>query len=328
MLDFIGAKNVLSKDRLKELSVRSNAPAFVHLATHVAAIGLNSYAMAWTWGTWWCVPFFMLQGVLLNFLYAAEHECDHFTAFRSRWLNILVARVTGFVIVLTNDYHRLSHYAHHRHTQDWEKDPEILARKVFETPWDYLWVLSGLASSWGRLLLLIEQTLGRCDEWYATEAQKRTMITAARWHTTGYASIAAVAFYFESWWPLYYWIGPLVLMRWTYWLQGLGEHNGLTHEPHTLLNTRTLKTNAFMHWINWNMTYHAIHHTFPSIPFYRLPEAHREAEAKLGYELPSASYLNLHWGHLKQMFKGAGERDICEAHTKSLIDSGRIPKTL
>ena len=111
-----GAKNVLSKDRLKELSVRSNAPAFVHLATHVAAIGLNSYAMAWTWGTWWCVPFFMLQGVLLNFLYAAEHECDHFTAFRSRWLNILVARVTGFVIVLTNDYHRLSHYAHHRQT--------------------------------------------------------------------------------------------------------------------------------------------------------------------------------------------------------------------
>ena len=52
-------------------------------------------------------------------------------------------------------------------------------------------------------------------------------------------------------WPLYYWIGPLVIMRWTYWLQGLGEHGGLTHEPYTLLNTRTLTTNAFMRWINW-----------------------------------------------------------------------------
>ena len=35
---------------------------------------------------------------------------------------------------------------------------------------------------------------------------------------------------------------------------GGGERFGLTHEPNTLLNTRTLTTNAFMRWLNWNMT--------------------------------------------------------------------------
>ena len=75
----------------------------------------------------------------------------------------------------------------------------------------------------------------------------------------GYAVVLASAVAAQSWWPLYYWIGPFVLMRWTYVLQGGGEHFGLTHEPNTLLNTRTLTTNAFMRWLNWNMTYHTAH---------------------------------------------------------------------
>ena len=118
MHDFVGVENVISKERLRQLSERSNPPAFMRLAEHFAVIGLNTAAMAWTWGTWWCTPFFMLQGALLNFLYAPQHECDHFTAFKDRWLNVLVARVCGFIILLTNDYHRFSHYTHHPSRKD------------------------------------------------------------------------------------------------------------------------------------------------------------------------------------------------------------------
>ena len=325
MHDFVGVENVISKDRLKELSRRSNGPAFRRLAEHFAAIGVNTVAMAWTWGSWWCVPFFMLQGVLINFLYAPQHECDHFTAFASRRLNVLVARACGFIILLTNDYHRYSHYTHHRHTQDWDKDPELLGRKVIMTPWQYLWVLSGFQSTWGRVQMLYQQCLGQCNEWYATERQKKIMTRAARWHVAGYAVIAIVAVMSASWWPLYFWIGPLVLMRWTYWLQGLGEHGGLTHEPYTLLKTRTLTTNGFMRWVNWNMTYHTIHHTFPSVPFYRLPALQQEIEKALGYQLPSSPYFKLHWLHLKRMFAGATELDICAAHTEQVLKAGQLP---
>ena len=27
-----------------------------------------------------------------------------------------------------------------------------------------------------------------------------------------------------------------------------------------------------MRWLVWNMSYHAAHHTYPSVPFFRLPE--------------------------------------------------------
>ena len=98
---------------------------FLYLASHWGAIALNSAAMHYTWGTWWCVPLFLLQGLLINFLYAPEHECDHFTAFRTRWLNEAVAFVCGFLIFNANSDHRWSHYTHHRNTQNWDRDTEL-----------------------------------------------------------------------------------------------------------------------------------------------------------------------------------------------------------
>ena len=58
---------------------------------------------------------------------------------------------------------------------------------------------------------------------------------------------------FGSWWVLYFWWGPFSLMRWSYMLQGLGEHTGLTHRPETLFNTRTFRTGFFFRWVNWNI---------------------------------------------------------------------------
>lgn len=325
MQDFIGVQNVIDKDRLRELSHRSDGPALLHLASHWGAIVVTGFALYLTAGAWWCVPFFLLQGVLLNFLYAPEHECDHFTAFKTRWLNVFVARVCGFLIFFSNDYHRWTHYHHHRNTQNWDDDPEICGRAKFDSVWQYLVGLSGYRALFrDRLTTLSRQVTGRVDETYLTESQRRAVVATARWYVAGYALIAVSAIMMQSWWPVYFWLGPFLLMRWTYWLQGIAEHGCLTHEPNTLINTRTLKTNAFMRWVNWNMTYHTVHHTFPSVPFYRLPELHREVEARLGYELPSSGYLALHWGHLKALFGGETELSLCARHTEELRSSGRL----
>ena len=87
MQDFIGVRGLIPGERLAELSERRDRPALLYLASHFGAIALNSAAMYHTWATWWCAPFFLLQGLLINFLYAPEHECDHYTAFRTRRLN-------------------------------------------------------------------------------------------------------------------------------------------------------------------------------------------------------------------------------------------------
>ena len=324
MHDFIGAKGVIAKERLAELSERRNGPAFLYLASHWGAIALNGAAMHYAWGTWWCVPLFLLQGLLINFLYAPEHECDHFTAFKTRWLNEAVAFVCGFIIFNANSDHRWSHYTHHRNTQNWDRDTE-LGRGPIRTTRGYLLYLSGMTLIRHKVPRIFLHALGRADDWYLTAGQRRSVIACARWMVAGYAVVLVSAVAAQSWWPLYYWIGPFVLMRWTYVLQGGGEHFGLTHEPNTLLNTRTLTTNAFMRWLNWNMTYHTAHHTFPGVPFHRLPELHREIEERLGDRLPSAPYFRLHWGHIRRFARGETELDICAGHDEQLVDEGKLP---
>ena len=48
MDDFIGVRGVISPDRLKELSKRSNTLGLVQLASHYGAIAANTAALAAT----------------------------------------------------------------------------------------------------------------------------------------------------------------------------------------------------------------------------------------------------------------------------------------
>jgi fatty acid desaturase len=326
MKDFVGVNGVITPQRLAELSQRKDGPALLYLASHWGAIGLTGWLMYLTSGTWWCVPLFMLQGVLLNYLYAPVHECDHHTAFKTNWLNVWVARASGFLNFNPSEHHRWSHYTHHRNTQNWEKDTE-LERPPFKSVSDFAVYMSGFTLIKYKLFGIAQHAFLGSDEWYMTPTQRAKVVNAARWHVAGYVLMAASAAVFQSWWVLYYWWGPFVLMRWTYMLQGGAEHTFLTHEPNTLLNTRTFRTNAFMRWVNWNMTYHTVHHTFPSVPFFRLPELHREVEKVLGYELPGGSYLALHWSLFKHLGTGKTELDLCDENTAALVADGKLQST-
>ena len=323
MQDFIGAKGVISTERLAELSTRRNWPGLVQLAGHFGAIAATSWGLSVNWGSWWSMPLFILQGILLNYLYAPTHECDHLSAFKSRWLNIWVARLCGFVIFNPSDHHRWTHFVHHRNTQDWQKDTE-LERPEIRSAGQYLLALSGFPLIRSKLKRIWCHAFISADEWYLTPSQQQDVKQAARWHVTGYAVALGSALVLQSWWVLVFWWGPFFLMRWSYMLQGLGEHTGLTHQPHTLWNTRTFSTNWFMRWVNWNMTYHCVHHTFPGVPFYRLPTLHREVEQQLGYALPSTSYTKLHWRQFWAFREGRTELDICTEHENQLIAVGRL----
>ena len=287
MQDFVGVNGIIKQERLAALSQRRNGPGLLYLASHFGAIAANSVVMSWTWGTWWCVPFFLLQGVMLNFLYAPEHECDHHTAFKSRWLNVWVARICGFIIFNPNEDHRWGHYSHHRHTQDWEKDIE-LADGPFRNARQYLWMVSGFPLIWWKGRQIIRHALGKADDWYLTPIQARAVVRVSRWLVAGYLLVALSAIVFQSWWWLYFWIGPFVLMRWTF---------------------------------------HAAHHTFPSVPFHRLPELQKEIENSLGFPLPKTPYFRLHWWHLKALLQGKDELAISAETEAELVALGRLPAT-
>jgi len=136
------------------------------------------------------------------------------------------------------------------------------------------------------------------------------VIAEARWHIAGYGAIVFASLVFQSWLAVEFWLAPMLLTKWFHQLQNIGEHTGLTHIPDTLKNTRTLEGPAVMRWLMWNMSYHTAHHTFPGVPFHRLPDLHREIERRLGEGVPSAGYLECHLGLVRSFSRGteAAER--------------------
>ena len=70
-----------------------------------------------------------------------------------------------------------------------------------------------------------------------------------------------------------------------------------------LENSRTTTTNAIVRWLAWNMPYHAEHHAYPTVPFYRLPALHLLAKPYL--KETEQGYVRFHAKHAPQMSRSA-----------------------
>jgi len=299
-------RDLLAPGQLKALSRRSDARGLLQLGSHVAALAATGTGLALTWGGWWAVPLFVAHGILLNYTYAAQHECSHWTAFRTRWLNDAVGRVCGFLQLYPRDYDRWFHFAHHRHTQDPARDPEIKGGSGF-TRAGFLWDLTGIDYWIRRVRCLARVARGDTGfEDYLTEPQRRTVVRETRAHLAAYAALALLSVVLQSWALVIFWLGPLLATKWAHEPQNLIEHSGLTRAPDTLANTRTIRTNPLQRWLLWNMAYHTVHHTFPGVPFHRLPALHRAVTAKLGHELPTSGYAGFIAGMLRDLPRSRG----------------------
>src|SRR5579863_5380091 len=104
MDEVFGRRDLIASARLKELSVKSDARGFLQVGSHLGAVLLSGTAVALTWGTGWAVPLFMIHGVLLNFLYAGQHEFSHWTVFRTQRLNEIFGRLFGFLLLYPRDF--------------------------------------------------------------------------------------------------------------------------------------------------------------------------------------------------------------------------------
>ena len=237
--------------------------------------------------------------MLVNWLYAAQHESSHDTVFRRRWMNEWLGRVTGFILIYPRDHDRWQHLCHHRHTQDPERDSEL----VFDNAGRFAgWLsLSGLSFWRGLVTNLIRHAVtGRKQsrfEYYLNAEMERRVVAEARWHLAGYTLIAALSIWTGSWAAVMLWLAPMLAMSWTHQIQNIIEHTGMPFTSDTWTNTRTVRTNPLMRWLAWQMVYHTAHHTYPGVPFHRLAE--------------------LHQGHHRGARQGAGDLDLLRAIRKN-----------
>jgi fatty acid desaturase len=289
----------LGRDRIRELSRRSDARGALQLAMHAALLALTS-ALVWaSRGHPWLGPALLAQGIVLTFLFCALHECIHRTAFASRALNDGVAWVCGALLVLPPEYFRLFHYAHHRFTQDPARDPE-LALPPPASPGAYWWRVSGLPYWRERLQTLLRHALtGRVTEPFVPAAHAPAVVREARVLCACYLAVAAGSLYWHSAAALLYWIVPALLGQPFLRLFLLAEHAGCALDADMLANTRTTYTNAAVRLLTWRMPYHAEHHSFPSVPFHALTRVNALLPSQ--GRVTSAGYVRLHRALLRQL---------------------------
>ncbi len=283
---------------MKELMQRRDGPAIRDTLMWFALLGLSAWGGIAFWGTWWCVPFWFVYGVLYGSAADSRwHECGHGTAFRTAWMNDWVYQIASFMMMRNPVSWRWSHARHHTNTIIVGRDAEI----AFMHPANLALTVLHFVGIWDIVVWM--RVLGRNalgivtpdERSYIPEAEVPKVILAARIHIAIYAAtgVATVAMLVAGagWAALIPFMlvgGPRIYGTWHAFMTGLIQHGGLAEDvlDHRL-NSRTVLMNPVSGWIYWNMQYHVEHHMFPMVPYHALPRLHAIIRDDLPAPCPS-----------------------------------------
>lgn len=277
-MDHRALLRTLSPEIRQALLLRSDLAGLRHLAGHWGAIFLVSMLIMLRIPYW---PLLLpLQGVLLIFNFTLLHECTHQTPFRSPWLNEVIGQITGFTVGLPFLWFRYFHFAHHKHTNNPAKDPELLGHPKPSNWRGYLWYISGLPVWWGQISGLFYVVSGQDPLPLVPKSMRRKVRVQSGIHALFYILIVIYSVTTST--VLFnLWIFPVFLGQPFLRLYLLAEHGHCPPVSNMLENSRTTLTLWPLRVLAWNMPYHAEHHTIPNIPFFRLPEFHKLIKTQL-----------------------------------------------
>ncbi len=209
------------------------------------------------------------------------HEGAHFHLHPNRrWNDFLSDFFFAYPFFATTAGYRLGHLQHHRHSQT-ERDPDIRFRSG-----DANWILpktrTGFALSLVRAFLWqgMAHTI-RGFRFYSRMPEQRTLSAedSARLKKVIYYVALATVITLTHGWKFYLllWIVPLLtffqlFMR----LRSLAEHWGLPAEVAFPARSTVPALWERFFFLPHQVSYHAVHHHFPGVPFYALRETHRQ----------------------------------------------------
>ena len=284
---------------MKELMARSDQPALRDTLLWLGLLGVTGAGGVYFWGSWACVPFWFVYGVLYGSCCDSRwHEAGHGTAFRTGWMNDVVYQIASFMVMRNPVNWRWSHARHHTDTIIVGRDAEI----GWMHPTNIWMKVQGLLSpidAWASLKVLARNAMGHmsADERdYIPVSEIPKAVFAARVHMAIYGATLVAAVWMGSVLPFMLIGLPRLYGCWHMYLTGMIQHGGLAEDvvDHRL-NSRTCYMNPISRWIYWNMNYHVEHHMFPMVPYHALPRLHALIKDDLPEPCPSiwAAYAEM-----------------------------------
>ncbi len=295
-----GQKDVVDRKTVKALSKRTDRDGIIRIAGHLGVLGVTGVLVWLALGSWLVLPAMLLHGAVMAFLFAPTHECSHGTAFRSRRLNEAVYWLVSLIYLVPPTMFRYSHAHHHSFTQIRGRDHDMLDERMSFA--GYLLFVSGyrfwkrglrwfLLHPFGKVAVLDREAL--------PSGAQPAVVREARIIMAIYVTLALISIASGSFLLLWLWLLPRFLgepfMRWL----RVAEHGDCEESGNLLTNTRTTRAPAWLHFLFWNMSYHAEHHLCPMVPFHALPDLH----AKVGQSLHpvGSGYFSVHGAVLRSI---------------------------
>lgn len=303
------AEGRLTRAELRALMARSDRPALIRLALWLPLLAATGTLVWASLGSWWLLPAMFLHGVVLVHHFALQHECVHYTVFRTRRLNDIAGLVCGLTIGLPHQFFRYEHCDHHTHTQIPGEDPEQI--ELPRSIGGYLWYLSAIPYWRTKIAEMLRHAAGRltpAERRFVPKVAEPAVIREARLMLVFYAAVLAAMLVFRWWAPLWFWLIPLLLAEPVMRFIRMTEHVGRPETAEMRLNTRTNLIPAPLRFLCWNMNYHAEHHYAASVPFHALPRLHQRLKGHV--HVQKGGYLGAHRDILGQILgrDGAGQR--------------------
>jgi fatty acid desaturase len=149
---------------------------------------------------------------------------------------------------------------------------------------------------------------GRVTEPFVPMVKRAPLVREARALLLLYLMAASVSLYLRRADILMYWVLPVFCGQPVLRLFLLAEHVACPFSDDMFANTRTTYTSRTLRFLTWQMSFHAEHHAFPSVPFHALAAVNVLTKQRLASS--ARGYVLLHRGLLNRF---AAERQISMA---------------
>lgn len=256
-------KSKLTPEEVKELSKRTIWP---WLCSNILdwSIIIATFSSYYAWGNPFLLPVVVLIiGNRQHALTILGHEAAHYTLSYSKRVNDLISNFLAFGPVgITTDGYRKLHRMHHGNTNT-EEDPELLHRRSRAPQWDLPISLPKILSYCAQDLIGLSAKDYYIIVTFSKSQYLKDYIPLVVCHIT----FIGVMIFFGAWLVLAVWYLSLFTSFMMFFrLRTFLEHLGTD-------GTHRVKLNYIQRGViaPHNIGFHWEHHSYPTIPFHRLP---------------------------------------------------------